>query len=113
MRNGSWLVAALALAACASAPKEGPAFDPKLASAVDTSAKQAAVAKQGTKVCRWVQVGIAERDLISGVVQQSDGDNVRVRIDNAGRFPNSLNGHQIARGEILSDAAASWTPCVF
>ena len=103
---------AVALAGCASAPKE-PAFDPRLANAVDATATQAAVAKPGTKVCRWVQLGIAEKDLIRGVVQQAEGASVRVRIDDPGRFPNSLNGYRIGKGEVISDAATAWAPCVF
>src|SRR5262245_36485215 len=70
----AWAVAALALAACAGAPKGEPAFDARLASNIDASAKLAAVAKPGTKVCRYIPLGIAEKDLIRGVVQQSEGD---------------------------------------
>ncbi len=101
---------ALALAGCAGAPQER-AFDPKLAEKVDTAASQAAVAKPGTRVCRWVQLGISERDLVSGVVQHADGNNLRVRIDDPGRFPKSLNGHPVGKGELLTDAANAWTPC--
>ena len=104
--------AALAIAGCASTePKQ--AFDPQLAKTVNTTASEAAVAKPGTKVCRWVQLGIAEKDLVRGIVQQSQGSNIRVRIEDAGRFPNSLNGRQISKGVLLTDAAAAWTPCTF
>ena len=102
---------ALAIAGCATEPKQ--AFDPQLAKTVNTTASEAAVTKPGTKVCRWVQLGIAERDWIRGVVQQSQGSNIRVRIEDAGRFPNTLNGHRLGRGETISDAAAAWTPCTF
>ena len=107
------MAATIALTACASAPKEERAFDPPLASAVNTMASEAAVAKPGTKVCRWVALGIAEKDLIRGIVQQREGNTVRVRIDDAGRFPNSLNGHRLARGEVITDVATTWTPCTF
>jgi hypothetical protein len=107
-----WLVGVtLAFLGCAGAPQQKGAFDPQLADNVNTAASQAAVAKPGTKVCRWVQVGIAERDLISGVVQQAQGNQLQVRIDDPGRFPKSVNGHQVAKGELLSDAATAWTPC--
>ena len=109
---GAFLAAALAIAGCTSTgPKQ--AFDPQLAKTVNTTASEAAVAKSGTKVCRWIQLGIAEKDLLRGVVQHSEGRNVRVRIEDPGRFPNSLNGHQISRGEVVSDTATAWTPCTF
>ena len=104
--------AALSIAGCASTEPK-PAFDPRLAKMVNTTASEAAVAKPGTKICRWVQLGIAERDLIRGTVQQSQGSNIRVRIEDAGRFPNSLNGHRVGRGETIGDAAVAWTPCTF
>ena len=106
-------VAILAIAGCSSAPKTDRAFDPQLAKALNATATEAAVAKPGTKVCRWVQLGIAEKDLIRGVVQQPEGANVRVRIDDPGRFPKSLNGHPLARGQVINDAANAWTPCAF
>ena len=112
--SGAGLTAAiLAIAACSGAPKSDRAFDPHLAKSLNATAIEAAVAKPGTKVCRWVQLGIAERDLIRGVVQQAEGANVRVRIDDPGRFPKSLNGHPVGRGEVISDAASAWAPCVF
>lgn len=110
---GTWIgsaIAALAITACASAPADR-AFDPQLAGNVNDAATQAAVAKPGTKVCRPVQLGISEKDWISGVVQQADGKTLRVRIDDPGRFPKSLNGQLVSKGESLTDAAAAWTPC--
>jgi len=103
-----------AFAGCASqTAKPEAAFDAKLASNVSTIAAQAAVAKPGAKVCRWVQLGISERDLVRGVVQQEDGQALRVRIEDPGRFKNSLNGTQLARGAQVLDKAVDWTPCVF
>ena len=113
IRSVCLIGAALAFAGCAGAPKPEAAFDPQLAKQVNNLASEAAVAKPGTKVCRWVQLGIAERDLIRGVVQQGGGSQVRIRIEDAGRFPKSLNGHQVGKGEVVSDAAVAWTPCVF
>jgi hypothetical protein len=105
--------AILAIAGCSGAPKPDRAFEPQLAKSLNATATEAAVAKPGTKVCRWVPLGIAERDLIRGVVQQAEGADVRVRIDDPGRFPSSLNGYRIRKGEVISDAATAWTPCVF
>jgi len=103
----------LAISGCGSRSKP-PAFDPDLASNVSASAAEAAVSRPGTKVCRWIPLGIAERDLIRGVVQQTEeGRAIRVRIEDPGRFPNSLNGTPIARGALVLDKASAWTPCVF
>jgi hypothetical protein len=104
----------VAIAGCGlGAQKPTPAFDARLASSVTATAAEAAVAKPGTKVCRYVQLGIAERDLIRGVVQQEEGESIRVRIEDPGRFPNSLGGTQLARGALVLDKASAWTPCVF
>jgi hypothetical protein len=108
------LLSLAAFAGCASKTKpQEAAFDPKLAGTVTVSAGEAAVAKPGTKVCRWVQLGIAELDLIRGVVLQEEGHAVRVRIEDPGRFPNSLSGTPLARGALVLDKAIAWTPCVF
>jgi hypothetical protein len=108
-----WYVV-LALAGCSWGAKQPtPAFDARLASSVSASAAEAAVAKPGTKVCRYVQLGIAERDLIRGVVQGEEGASIRVRIEDPGRFPNSINGTPLARGALVLDKAAAWTPCIF
>lgn len=107
------LCVCLSIGACSSnvPKKETAAFDARLASSVSTSAAQAAVGSGGTKVCRWIQIGIAERDLLRGVVQQQEGDTVRVRIEEPGRFPNTLNGVSLARGALVADKAIAWTPC--
>ncbi len=94
-------------------PKQQGAFDPQLARNVSATAAEAAVSKPGTKVCRYVPLGIAERDLIRGVVQEVEGPSVRVRIEDPGRFPNSVNGTELAKGAVVRDRAATWTPCVF
>jgi hypothetical protein len=104
----------VAFAGCSSSgPKPTPAFDAQLASNVSATASQAAVAKTGARVCRWVPLGISERDLVRGVVQQAEADALRVRIEDPGRYTNSLNGTQLARGALVLDKAIAWTPCVF
>ena len=89
-----------------------PAFDPQFARALNESATEAAVAKPGARVCRQMQVGIAERDWIRGVVSQIGDGKVTVRIDDAGRFPHELNGTTLKRGATVSDTATAWTPCL-
>jgi len=88
------------------------AFDPQFARALNATATEAAVAKPGAKVCRQMQVGIAERDWIRGVVSQIGDGKVTVRIDDAGRFPHELNGTTLKRGATVSDTATAWTPCL-
>jgi len=107
-------VVAVSITACGtSEPARTPAFDPKFARAVTETATQAAVAKPGAKVCRQMQVGIAERDWVRGVVMEVGGEKIGVRIDDPGRFPHSLNGTAVVRGVLVRDTASAWTPCLF
>jgi len=106
--------AALGIAGCGSAgPTRAPAFDPQFARSVSETAAQAAVARPGAKICRQMRVGIAERDWIRGVVVEIAGDRIGVRIEDPGRFPQSLNGTTLMRGARVEDSAAAWTPCIF
>ena len=65
---------------------------------------QAAVAKEGQKVCRQMSAGGA-RDWVRGVVTGIEGDHVGVRIDDPGA------GAHFPRGQVFWDLARSWTPC--
>jgi hypothetical protein len=102
----------LSVASCSVETKR-PAFDAQLARSVNDTATTAAVAKTGAKVCRQTEIGIAERDWLRGVVTEVDGDAITVRIEQPGRFPQSLNGTAIARGATVRDSAVAWTPCRF
>ncbi len=75
------------------------------------TAAQAAVAKLGIKVCRMLTVGISEQDWIKGVVVDADAGQLRVRIDDSGRFPHVIDGVAIARGTIIRDKPSLWAPC--
>jgi hypothetical protein len=105
--------AALSIAACSSAEPVRPAFDPPLARSVNDTSTRAAVAKSGAKVCRQMQVGIAQRDWVRGVVTEISGDSIGVRIEHPGQFPQSLNGTPLVRGALVRDSATAWTPCRF
>ena len=105
--------AALGIAACSSTEPVRPAFDAQLARSVNDTATRAAVAKTGAKVCRQMQVGIAERDWVRGVVTSVSGDAIGVRIEDPGRFPQSLSGTLLARGALVQDSSAAWTSCRF
>lgn len=75
-------------------------------------AAQAAVAKPGIRVCRMLTVGIAEQDWLKGVVVDASAEQLRVRIDDAGRFPHFVNGVSVATGSVLLDTPSLWTPCL-
>lgn len=86
--------------------------DPQFARAISDTAAHAAVAKTGARACREMQVGIAERDWVRGVVIGTEGSRVAVRIDEPGRFEHALHGVKVARGAIVRDDALAWTPCL-
>ena len=102
--------AALSIAACGTEPAR-PAFDAQLARTLNDTATRAAVAKSGARVCRPMNVGIAERDWIRGVVTEVSGDAIGIRIQDPGRFPKTLNGTALARGAVVRDSPAAWTLC--
>ena len=105
-------VALVAIAGCGSRlPLREPAFDPQFARALNATATEAAVAKPGARVCRQMQVGIAERDWIRGVVSAIDDSKVTVTVDDAGRFPHELDGAPVVRGASVRDDPAAWMPC--
>jgi hypothetical protein len=66
---------------------------------------QAAVAKVGTKVCRELDVGIGGREWLRGVVVETKGGEVGVRVDDPGSHG------QARKGEVLWGSATSWVPC--
>ena len=98
------------LSACSMAG-HAPKDDPQFAGAIADTAAQAAVAKRGARVCREMQVGIAERDWVRGVVVEAEGRRIAVRIDQPGRFDHTLGGVKATRGAIVRDDATAWTPC--
>jgi len=107
-------VVAMSIGACGTSdPKRAPAFDPQFARAVTDTATQAAVARPGAKVCRQMQVGIAERDWVRGVVMEVSAETIGVRVEDPGRFPHTLNGTAVVRGALVRDASRAWTPCLF
>jgi hypothetical protein len=99
-----------ALASCSGEPAR-PAFEARFARSVNDMATIAAVAKVGAKVCRQTEIGIAERDWLRGAVTEVAGDSIAVRIEDPGRFRQTLNGISVARGAVVRDSAVAWTPC--
>ena len=72
----------------------------------------AAVGSPGAKVCREMPVGIATRDLLRGTVVAREGEKLRVRIDDPGRFHQVIGEREIARGDVVSDFLKLWAPCL-
>ncbi|MGA8005286.1 MAG: hypothetical protein WCA17_04240 [Burkholderiales bacterium] len=70
-----------------------------------------AVAKQGQKVCRAMQVGIARHEWIRGTVVGVEGDRVAVRIDRPGTYGEAIAGVELKKDEVIWDAPYGWTPC--
>ena len=98
------------LLSCSTEPAR-PAFEARFARSLNDTATTAAVAKVGAKVCRQTEIGIAERDWLRGIVTEAAGDTIAVRIEEPGRFHQTLNGTAVARGAVVRDSAAAWTPC--
>ena len=73
--------------------------------------RAAAVATAGTHVCRDVQVGVAIRDTIRGTVVAREGDALRVRIDDAGKFEHVLGERTLRKGDVIVDPLRFWLPC--
>jgi hypothetical protein len=73
----------------------GPPTEMMLARAKFEQEALAAVGKPGTKVCREVPIGIAQREWQRGVVEAVDGNRVGVRVG----------------GELVWELATAWLPC--
>lgn len=110
MNRGFLLAWTLLLGACAAGEVPHPT-SPAAARAVAEAGTYAAVARPGATVCRQLRFGIAERDWIRGEVVSAAGQELRVRIEDPGRFGQSLNGVPLARGVVVNDAPRAWVPC--
>jgi hypothetical protein len=73
--------------------------------------RAAAVGRAGAKVCREMRVGVASVDMIRGTMLAVEGDTIRVRIDDAGKFDHTIGERQIKAGDVLSDPLKLWLPC--
>jgi hypothetical protein len=72
---------------------------------------QAAVAKEGQKVCREMPVGVAGRDWIRGVVVATDGRAISVRIEDPGQHKHMLGNIVVNEGAVVHQAPTDWVPC--
>lgn len=107
MRGSLLAACAVALTGCVK-PQSAP--DEALREFSDRSVR-AAVAKPGTRVCRRLDAGIAEYDLVRGVVVRTNGEEVAVRVEGAGRHVPVVGGVQVTQGAVIWDTAKLWTPC--
>jgi len=83
------------------------------ARSIADAANRAALSKPGAQVCRLVGVGIAQYDWIRGRVSEISGETIQVRLDSAGRFPQTLNGVGLAQGTLVRDEMSNWVPCSY
>ena len=76
------------------------------------SAALEAIGRPGVKVCRFVSFGIGNRERIHGEVTAVEAGRVAVRIDDAGKQQNVLDGVPIENGLTVWSAAMDWAPCL-
>lgn len=70
-----------------------------------------AVAKEGQKVCREMQIGIAHSEWIRGVVVGVSGEQVGVRVDEPGKHRHVVAGVELQPGDVVWDVPTAWIPC--
>jgi hypothetical protein len=65
----------------------------------------------GARVCRALRVGVAIEDVIRATVISREGDSIRLRIDDAGKFEHVMQGRAVRKGEVFSEPLRAWFPC--
>ena len=58
-----------------------------------------------------LEVGIGDRDWIRGVVVDHPGNQVAVRVEDAGRMSHRLGGVEVKPGVMVVENPMAWTPC--
>ena len=89
----------------------GPPTPMRQARAKFEEEARAAVAQEGRKVCREMEVGIGGRDWVRGVVVALEGGKAGVRIDDAGSQAHLIGGAEARVGAVVWDVPGAWTPC--
>jgi len=72
---------------------------------------EAANGRLGAVVCRSLPVGLAEQDWIRGQVLSVQEDQILVRVDDPGRFLQSLDGVDLKVGSQIRGKVVDWFPC--
>ncbi|MGQ0655227.1 MAG: hypothetical protein ACT4P4_23675 [Betaproteobacteria bacterium] len=101
----------VALLAAGCAPR-APQADAEAARLFAENSSLAAVAKPGARVCRRMQTGISEVDIIRGVVVEARAPRIAVRVETAGRLPHAIGAVALVPKAVVWDDAAAWTPCL-
>jgi hypothetical protein len=89
----------------------GPLTKGMIARANAQAARAAALGVPGAKVCRDMRIGIASEDIVRGTVLAREGDTIRVRIDDPGKFDHYIGERRIVKGDVVSEALRFWIPC--
>ena len=71
----------------------------------------AALSKTGTRACREMRTGPAEREWIKGIVVDAKEGKIAVRIDEPGTRLHIVAGAEVKKGEVVWEAATEWVPC--
>ena len=71
----------------------------------------AAVGRVGAKVCRQLEVGVGNRDIVRGTVTAVAGEHIDVQIDYPGKFDHVVAGRPIVKGTVLTEPLNLWVPC--
>ena len=90
----------------------GPPTKGMIARSRALAERAAVVGIPGAKVCRELRVGLAIEDVVRGTVIAREGELIRVRIEDAGRFEHVIGDRAVRKGEVVADRLRLWLPCV-
>jgi hypothetical protein len=66
----------------------------------------------GTRVCRELEVGVGNRDIVRGTVTSVEGERIKVRIVDQGKYDHAIDGVQVRKDAVVTDFLKSWAPCI-
>lgn len=72
----------------------------------------AAVGRVGVRVCRELEIGVGNRDIVRGTVTAVSGQIITVQIDYPGRFDHVVGGRAVTKGTVVTDPLNLWVPCI-
>jgi hypothetical protein len=71
-----------------------------------------AVGRVGAKICRQMEGGIGNRDIVRGTVLDVASENISIRIDDPGKIDHVIGGRPVTKGTVISDPLKFWVPCI-
>jgi hypothetical protein len=104
--NGDRYVGAFENDRIAGAPTKG-----MMARSRSQANRAVAVAREGARVCRQMELGVASREIIRGTVTAVDGERISVRIDDPGVLDHTVGERLLRKGSVITDEARRWVPC--